>query len=50
MNALNIFYLVGRKHKKMKKKKGVVAKRRGIGAFVLYVQIKIGRIFTRSRA
>jgi len=32
------------------KNKEVVAKRRSIGSFVLYMQIKIGPIFTRSRA
>jgi hypothetical protein len=32
------------------KKKEVIAKRHGIGAFSLYVQIKIKQIFTRSRA
>jgi hypothetical protein len=32
------------------KKKEVIAKRHGIRAFSLYVQIKIKQIFTRSRA
>lgn len=35
-------------NKKLRKKE-VVAKRDGIAVFVLYVQIKIGQIFTQSR-
>lgn len=48
MNALNIYYLAGDINNL--KKKEIVAKRRSIRAFGLYMQIKNDQIFTRSRA